>query len=78
MPPETMWPCCYAGTMRLVMRDGINPLRHAKRYSSVRSAICVSLARARLAREAIAKLAVTDSETSIPSPDQKVKALAKR
>ena len=31
--PEAVWPYYYAGTMGLVMRDGINRLRHAKRYS---------------------------------------------
>lgn len=30
---ETVWPYYYAGTMGLVMRDGINRLRHVKRYS---------------------------------------------
>lgn len=29
---ETVWPYYYAGTMGLVMRDGINRLRHAMRY----------------------------------------------
>jgi anaerobic selenocysteine-containing dehydrogenase len=29
--PEAVWPYYYAGTMGLVMRDGINRLRHAKR-----------------------------------------------
>jgi len=42
--PETMWPYYYAGTMGLVMRDGINRLRHAKRYSNYFSTICVNLA----------------------------------
>src|ERR1700722_14444750 len=30
---ETVWPYFYAGTMGYVMRDGINRLRHAKKYS---------------------------------------------
>src|SRR5215211_7878278 len=30
---EAIWPYYYAGTMGLVMKDGINRLRHAKRYS---------------------------------------------
>ena len=30
---ESVWPYFYAGTMGLIMRDGINRLRHAKRYS---------------------------------------------
>ena len=39
---ETVWPYYYAGTMGLVMRDGINRLRHAKRYSGFFSTICVN------------------------------------
>src|SRR5262245_3970519 len=39
---ETVWPYYYAGTMGLVMRDGINRLRHAKRYSGYFSTICVN------------------------------------
>jgi anaerobic selenocysteine-containing dehydrogenase len=42
--PETVWPYYYAGTMGLVMRDGINRLRHAKRYSGQHSTICTTLA----------------------------------
>ncbi len=30
---ETVWPYFYAGTMGLVQRDGIDRLRHAKKYS---------------------------------------------
>lgn len=41
---ETIWPYYYAGTMGLVMRDGINRLRHVKRYSGMYSTICVTLA----------------------------------
>ena len=41
---ESIWPYYYAGTMGLVMRDGINRLRHVKRYSGFHSTICVSLA----------------------------------
>jgi len=40
---ETVWPYYYAGTMGLVMRDGINRLRHVKRYSGFYSTICVTL-----------------------------------
>jgi len=40
----TVWPYYYAGTMGLVMRDGINRLRHVKRYSGQYSTICVTLA----------------------------------
>jgi anaerobic selenocysteine-containing dehydrogenase len=42
---EAVWPYYYAGTMGLVMRDGINRLRHAKKYSEFYSTICVTLAR---------------------------------
>ena len=41
---ETVWPYYYAGTMGFVMRDGINRLRHAKRYSGQHSTICTTLA----------------------------------
>ena len=37
-----MWPYYYAGTMGLVMRDGIHRLRHAKKYSGFHSTICVN------------------------------------
>ncbi len=40
----TVWPYFYAGTMGLVMRDGINRLRHVKRYSGQHSTICTTLA----------------------------------
>jgi anaerobic selenocysteine-containing dehydrogenase len=39
---QTVWPYYYAGTMGLVMRDGIHRLRHAKRYSGFHSTICVN------------------------------------
>src|SRR6476619_2468108 len=39
---ESVWPYYYAGTMGLVMRDGINRLRHVKRYSGFHSTICVN------------------------------------
>jgi anaerobic selenocysteine-containing dehydrogenase len=42
--PESVWPYYYAGTMGLVQRDGINRLRHAKRYSRQYSTICTTLA----------------------------------
>ena len=42
---ESVWPYYYAGTMGLVMRDGINRLRHAMNYSGFYSTICVTLAR---------------------------------
>ncbi|MEA2928209.1 MAG: hypothetical protein QOG38_637 [Hyphomicrobiales bacterium] len=39
---ETVWPYYYAGTMGLMMRDGINRLRHVKKYSGFHSTICVN------------------------------------
>src|SRR5690349_7639822 len=39
---EAVWPYYYAGTMGLIMRDGINRLRHAKKYSGFHSTICVN------------------------------------
>jgi len=42
--PEAIWPYYYAGTMGFVMRDGINRLRHAKRYSGQYSTVCTTLA----------------------------------
>ncbi|MGL5735886.1 MAG: molybdopterin-dependent oxidoreductase, partial [Beijerinckiaceae bacterium] len=41
---EAVWPYYYAGTMGLVMRDGINRLRHAKKYSGQYSTICTNMA----------------------------------
>lgn len=41
---EAVWPYYYAGTMGLVMRDGINRLRHVKKYSGQYSTICTALA----------------------------------
>ncbi|XBY46012.1 molybdopterin oxidoreductase family protein [Methyloraptor flagellatus] len=41
---ETVWPYFYAGTMGLVQRDGIERLRHAKRYSGEFGTICTNLA----------------------------------
>lgn len=41
---EAVWPYYYAGTMGLVMRDGINRLRYAKKYSEQYSTICTTLA----------------------------------
>jgi len=42
--PEAIWPYFYAGTMGMVMRDGINRLRHTKRYSGQYSTVCTTLA----------------------------------
>src|SRR6186713_2746488 len=39
---QSVWPYYYAGTMGLVMRDGINRLRHVKKYSGFHSTICVN------------------------------------
>ncbi len=39
---EAVWPYYYAGTMGLVMRDGIERLRHVKRYSRQYSTICTT------------------------------------
>jgi anaerobic selenocysteine-containing dehydrogenase len=44
--PEAVWPYYYAGTMGLVMRDGINRLRHVMRYSRQRKTICTGSAEA--------------------------------
>jgi len=40
--PQAVWPYYYAGTMGLVMRDGIHRLRNVKRYSGQYSTICVT------------------------------------
>ncbi|MFL6798454.1 MAG: molybdopterin oxidoreductase family protein [Xanthobacteraceae bacterium] len=39
-----VWPYYYAGTMGLVMRDGIHRLRHAKGYSGFSDTICATSA----------------------------------
>lgn len=39
---EAVWPYFFAGTMGLLMRDGINRLRHAKKYSQMFSTICTT------------------------------------
>jgi anaerobic selenocysteine-containing dehydrogenase len=41
---ESVWPYYYAGTMGLVMRDGIHRLRHAKKYSGQHDTICTNMA----------------------------------
>jgi anaerobic selenocysteine-containing dehydrogenase len=43
---ESVWPYYYAGTMGLVMRDGINRLRHVLRYSRQKKTICTGSAEA--------------------------------
>ncbi len=40
---EAVYPYFYAGTMGLVQRDGIERLRHEKKYSRQKSTICVNL-----------------------------------
>ena len=40
---ESVWPYHYAGTMGHVMRDGIERLTHAKRYSRFFGDICVGI-----------------------------------
>lgn len=40
---ESVWPYFYAGTMGLVQRDGINRLRHEKRYAQQKGTICTAL-----------------------------------
>ena len=40
---ESIWPYYYAGTMGLVMRDGIERLRHAKKYSGMYGTFCIAL-----------------------------------
>ena len=42
---QSVWPYYYAGTMGLVMRDGINRLSHVKKYSRFYSTICSTIAR---------------------------------
>jgi anaerobic selenocysteine-containing dehydrogenase len=42
---ESVWPYYYAGTMGLVMRDGINRLAHVKKYSRFYGTICSTIAR---------------------------------
>jgi anaerobic selenocysteine-containing dehydrogenase len=41
---EAIWPYHYAGTMGLVMRDGIKRLTHVKRWSGFYSTICINMA----------------------------------
>ncbi|MGH6808042.1 MAG: molybdopterin-dependent oxidoreductase, partial [Ensifer adhaerens] len=41
---DAVWPYYYAGTMGLVMRDGINRLRNVKHYSGQYSTICTTMA----------------------------------
>src|SRR5213075_2177900 len=40
---QSDWPYYYAGTMGLVMRDGLHRLRHAKNYSGLYDTFCVAL-----------------------------------
>jgi anaerobic selenocysteine-containing dehydrogenase len=43
---ESVWPYYFAGTMGVVMRDGINRLAHVKKYSRFYGTICSTIARA--------------------------------
>ncbi|MDE3175475.1 MAG: molybdopterin-dependent oxidoreductase, partial [Pseudomonadota bacterium] len=40
---ESVWPYYYAGTMGLLMRDGIDRLTHSKRYSRMFGDICIGI-----------------------------------
>ena len=42
---ESVWPYHYAGTMGVVMRNGIHRLAHVKKYSRFYSTICSNIAR---------------------------------
>ncbi len=42
---ESVWPYYYAGTMGLIMKDGINRLTHVKKYSRFYGTICSTIAR---------------------------------
>src|SRR6202051_3427706 len=42
---EAVWPYYYAGTMGLIMKDGINRLTHVKKYSRFYGTICSTIAR---------------------------------
>ena len=42
---QSVWPYYYAGTMGLVMRDGINRLANGKKYSRFYQTICANVAR---------------------------------
>lgn len=42
---ESIWPYYYAGTMGLVMRDGLNRLTHVKKYSRFYQTICANVGR---------------------------------
>ena len=41
---EAVWPYNYAGTMGLVQRDGLNRLRHVKKYTGQHGTICSAVA----------------------------------
>lgn len=43
---EAVWPYFYAGTMGLLMRDGLERLRNVKKYSRQHSTICSTIANA--------------------------------
>ncbi len=41
---EAVWPYFYAGTMGLIMRDGVDRLRHAMRWSGMFATFCTNMA----------------------------------
>jgi anaerobic selenocysteine-containing dehydrogenase len=41
---DSVWPYFYAGTMGLLMRDGIHRLRHVKKYARQHDTICTNMA----------------------------------
>jgi len=63
---EAVWPYYYAGTMGLVMRDGINRLRHAKRYSGQHLTIC----------SAVGKIGFAAGTGKLMGPDPREMALS--
>ncbi len=64
---EAVWPYYYAGTMGLVMRDGINRLRHVKKYSGLHSTICVNPAWT-------GYIAGTGTSRAVPDPREMAKS----
>ncbi len=64
---ESVWPYYYAGTMGLVMRDGINRLAHVKKYSRFYSTICANVARVGFAI-GTGKIAGVDPREMGPAP----------
>lgn len=63
---ESVWPYYYAGTMGLVMRDGINRLANVKKYSRFYSTICSNIAWAGYAA-GVGKVAGVDPREMVKS-----------